>query len=188
MTRLILLLALSGCGATTSDSVWCGSRCNDGGLSGDLSAGGGNDGQSSGTLVSVAVTPDNQVLNLQVGTTQSIPYTATATYSDGTTAPVDGTWALADPSIGSIDPVIGLFVANGIVGGNTDVQFTLAGMSAVASVTVNLASTLAPTPSPVPAPTRCSPPPERRSRTPPRRPTSSTRSISCASRRTSTRR
>src|SRR5262249_10808503 len=89
---------------------------------------------------------------LAIGATQMLSYTATGTYSDGTTAAVDGAWSLANAAIGSIDPVSGVFAANGIVGGGSDVQFTLMGLDAVASLTVNLSAMVALVPSPVPGP------------------------------------
>jgi hypothetical protein len=122
-------------------------------LTGDL-AGADLTGQLN-NITSIAITPANQILNLALGGSSTINYQAIATYGDGSMLPVSGHWALADVTIGTVDPLSAVFTANGTVGGTTQVQFTPLGAKsqmASTSLTVNLTATIFPSPSPSPDP------------------------------------
>jgi hypothetical protein len=129
---------------------WFGVVCALGGCfhSPDLSsadASGSHDLGNGAEVVSVAIAPPDQTLTIAIGATKSISYTATATYADGSTGPVTGSFSIVDPSIGAIDPVSGVFTANGVVGGATQVQFSAnGGAMGSTSVTVDLTDTIIP--------------------------------------------
>jgi hypothetical protein len=94
---------------------------------------------------SIILTPPDQTFTLTIGTTQTITYQATAVYPDGTQAPATGTFSLIDSAIGSIDPISGTFTANGVIGGQTQVQFVADdGAMGSTSLTVNLAAAIIP--------------------------------------------
>ena len=155
---LLLLcgIVVAACSPSTEQGGGCGKHCSDAGmrLDGGLDlSGSSGDGSSSSMIVSIAITPADQVINMALGGSQSVSYTATATYIDGSSSPVSGNWTLADPTLGALDPVGGTFVANGIVGGVTQVQFqAFTGELGATSVTVNLTATVMPTPAPATSP------------------------------------
>ena len=99
------------------------------GMSGTASV----DVQSIGTptVKSIAVTPSSS--DIAVNANQQ--FTATATYSDGTTANVSSSaaWSSSVPSVASINAT-GL--ATGLAGGSTNVSATFSGVSGTASLTV----------------------------------------------------
>ncbi len=133
-TTLFLLSALAGCGPLTGGGAHrCVGKCGDAGTM-MLTDGGADFAGSTATLSSVTITPANQVLNLSLGSTQTIAYQAIGTYSDSSQRPVSGSWSLVDTSIGAIDSVGGSFTANGVVGGSTQVQFMPPGGSTVIHV------------------------------------------------------
>jgi WD40-like Beta Propeller Repeat len=142
----------AGCASSTERSS-CGASCpEDFGVKSDLA--GGDDGSMSvhGAITSITVSPADQILNLSLGSMQTVAYTAVATYADNTTSPISGTWTLADLTLGGIDAVSAIFTNNGYVGGVTQVQFAPygGGPMGFTSLTVNLSSTIEPSPTPVP--------------------------------------
>jgi hypothetical protein len=138
--RALTVLALFAAGCNCGDStIHTGGK---GGGGGGSSGSGGGGGGASSAIVSIAVTPADQVLNLPLGTTQNVSYQAVATFADHTTGMVTGTFSVADVSIGTIEQVSGFFTASGIVGGVTQVIFTAGtGEKGQTSVTVNLSAT-----------------------------------------------
>ena len=97
------------------------------------------------TLTSIAVTPT--AVSIAAGVTQQ--FTATGTYSDGTTANVSTSvmWSVASPSIATINSS-GL--ATGVAGGSTTVSATLSSISSnAATLSVVAISSISVTPSPV---------------------------------------
>jgi trimeric autotransporter adhesin len=99
---------------------------------------------SGPVLQSLQVTPF--IANIKVGTTQA--FTATAIYSDGTTADVtgDGLWSLSDSSIASINlPMMGPVtraVITGVATGSATLQATYGGLTASALLQVTAPVTL----------------------------------------------
>lgn len=96
------------------------------------------------TLSTIAVTPASP--SVTVGGTQQ--FTATGTYSDGTTKPITSsvTWTTASSSIATISSA---GVATGVAAGTTTVTASQNGVNGTASITVNapVISTIAITPS-----------------------------------------
>jgi hypothetical protein len=106
---------------------------------------GGESPDGAVSVVSIQVRPANDTLTLTIGTTQNVQYTAVATFSNGTSGNVPGSFSLGSTAIGTIDGVVGLFTANGSVGGTTNVEFTpLKGPPGSTPVTVQLNATFTP--------------------------------------------
>jgi uncharacterized protein YjdB len=98
--------------------------------------GGSNNGSGgTKTLSSIAVTPATATVQLE----QTQQFTATATYSDGSTANItsSATWGVATGSIASVSNV-GL--ATAAAAGSTNVTASLSGMSGAAALTVKAAT------------------------------------------------
>jgi hypothetical protein len=131
-----LLAAGCNCGSSTIHTGGMGGSSGQGGGSGNGGGGG------AGAIVSIVVTPADQVLNLQLGTTGTVAYQAVATFADHSTGTVNGTFTIDDGLLGSIEATSGFFTANGIVGGVAHVIFTAGtGEKGQTSVTVNLTAT-----------------------------------------------
>jgi hypothetical protein len=132
--------AVNGCDCANSVE-----HCGDASCIGGNSDG-GDGGHAGATIVSIALTPANETLTLVLGTSQTLQYTATATYSDGSTGVIGGTFGLGDYTLGTLDAVAGVFVANGNVGGSTAVSFTASGgQMASTGLTIDLTASVFPT-------------------------------------------
>src|SRR5262249_4362348 len=90
-----------------------GCDCNSGTI-GDTGTGGGSaGGGSTASTVSISVTPADQVATLTLGAKQTVAYQAMATFANHAMGPVEGRFSLSGDDLGVIDPVSGLFAANG---------------------------------------------------------------------------
>jgi hypothetical protein len=106
--------------------------------------GGGGDGRDpvlgvdAATVASLAVTP--AVVTLQTGTTQQ--FTATATYTDGSSRNVSSSaaWTSSAPAIASVVGSSGL--SSALTAGSTQIGATFGGKAGSAALTVTLAPTL----------------------------------------------
>ena len=89
-------------------------------------------------LVSVAVTPATASIPI-TGTQQ---FTATATFSDGSSRNVTTTssWISGTPGVATVGPATG--VATGLAGGTSLITATYSGMSGLATLTVNAATSV----------------------------------------------
>ncbi len=144
VAALTALLFLAGCDCGASSVTTCGAGgCTspDGGP-----RDGGNVDAGPGAITSIEVTPADITIATTVGVTKMQQYMATVTYANQSTAMVPGSFALDDISIGSIEPVSGLFTANGIVGGTADIIFTptVGTLKGMTTVTVTLSNTILP--------------------------------------------
>lgn len=116
----------------------------DGG-NGDASTDGSSDlGTHPSDVLSVVIEPSTVTLTSIDGATPTQTFTAIGTRRDGTSMPLTtGEWELDALSLGSIHSANGTFTASGLIGGSGTVTFTDVGaqgigLSATASVTVNL--------------------------------------------------
>ena len=145
---LLAGLVVAGCSCSEPISPCRGSACTDARGPEAGTDGARTDGPTSGRrITTITLSPMDSTLTLHVGTTGTQMFQAAAMFSDGNWGAVAGTWSLAASAIGDIDPVTGLFTANGARGGTANVMFTTTvsgGGSAMTTVTVTLNDTIVP--------------------------------------------
>jgi hypothetical protein len=132
----------------TSTSSGAATMSTSGSGTGGGGAGGGGLGGGFGmmsTLVSISVTPGNVTIQSVNGMPAMQPFAATGHYKDGTSGPLSGVaWSATVPQAGAIDPVTGLYSANGSVGGVVTVSASYEHITANATLTVQLQVTANP--------------------------------------------
>jgi WD40-like Beta Propeller Repeat len=129
-----------GAGGHATSSASTASNNSGGSTANGFGQGGGFE---HGDIVSIAVTPPTATIDVNGGATATQAFTATATYTDGTTSPIAASWGATNPSVGSIDGG-GTFTANGSLGGIVQIVATSGAAKGTATLTVKLHVTLNP--------------------------------------------
>src|SRR5580700_5898674 len=95
------------------------------------------------TLTSLAIAPTMPILVTNNGLSGSQQFTATGTYSDGSTGPVTSglSWTSDQPGIGSVSSS-GTFNTTGALGGTVDVTASYGMVSSTTTLTVKLLYTV----------------------------------------------
>ena len=131
-----------GCGSShgTSTGATSSSSSGAGGAGGSGGSGSGSFVTSgTRTLTSITVDPPTASVTLDGGMMATQAYTATATFSDGSTQPLTSgvAWAADSAQVGSISGT-GVYTANGMLGGSVSIQAQFGGMTGTAALTVKL--------------------------------------------------
>jgi hypothetical protein len=143
---LWLLMALAalvwlpaGCGSRDARSFGTAPGNGAGGGTGGAEGLGGNFGvTSSNELLSITVTPGVATIDT-TGTPVVQAFTATGHYQDGSSQDITASvaWSVPMPQVGAID-AMGQYTATGSIGGVVTVTASEHGLSATATITVNL--------------------------------------------------
>jgi hypothetical protein len=141
MGSLSLVLAVAGyaCGSGHTGGMLGQSSGSGGAGAGASAVGGGDAGlfPDHGAAVSLAVSPAMTTIDVTNGVASSVPFTATVTYADTSTAVVAANWSFSQLDIALIDGN-GNLTPNGMLGGQGTVTAVALGLTATASVTVIL--------------------------------------------------
>ncbi len=93
----------------------------------------------AGVATALAIEPENPTVVVVNGSAAAVNFSATVSFSDGSTAVVDsGSWTLDLPSLGSLSATTGKFVASGDRAGAGTVTINAHGLSAQTTVTVRV--------------------------------------------------
>lgn len=133
-------LSLTAASATDADSTPTSGAATEAGTddpSADNTGGTANDGE----ITEVRLEPANPIVEVIDGQpAMPVQFTAIATYTDGSEAQIEGSWAIDDLDVGGIDGNSGEFLPSGLYGGLAEVSFD-AGIEATTSLTVKLIMT-----------------------------------------------
>ncbi len=129
--------ACSSGGGGTGGHGAGGSHSGTGGTGASTQTGMGGGFSSHGDVVSLVVTPPMATIDVQNGVAAPAQFTATATFTDGTTGPVDAAWSFDRIDLALPDQV-GHVSANGTLGGHGTLTASVNGKSGTAAVDVIL--------------------------------------------------
>lgn len=142
VTRWLVVLSCFsalGCGATSDGSPSFGSPQDGGNDSAASDTGGGGGDAPSHKLTGITIEPTNQIIELDLNTASSQPYTATGRYMDGKSEDVSDQvdWKVADPSVGIFTGSnLDLFPLDAVAAKTTRVTAELEGVTGEAQLTI----------------------------------------------------